>query len=605
MYALIQAQYDAAAKAKQAEEEIDDRPTKRRKLNRSCSTSALPEEKTGPNTTTPRMQLRSSRSFSGTMTIPKSTEITEEQPKARWRRRVTDNVTSPSRRGQRHSRRKSLSPGVATPPEVDEPSSQTSTASSMRTSLPNLKGKDLFDSIIWSDALTTSIFYTFISSLRQKILTDVKNTTETHKFIKALRDAGRLVRNYTQNIDMLESREGLCTELERGTGNRTRFSQKFQREAQQTNGPGGATLDSGVEVVHLHGSLDKLRCGLCARSSSWDEEDRHQITLAGEAPDCPWCVANSAHREGKGRRSLAVGRLRPDIVLYGEEHPSAHLVAPLITHDLSLGPDVLLILGTSLRVHGLKVMVREFAKAVHGKNGRVIFINQTKPPESIWGDVIDYWVAWDCDAWVQDLRKRREDIWSPLSASSDSSAKEEKPKVPAKNPAATRPDVNNGAYLTMKIVERLGRLSGRIPENGSQLASPQPAPSAPEPAEDSNKRKRPSLPRPNAVRPHKENGAYLVWQIMSDLRRLCGEFIVSWPSSKSKMPLSTISSNIPGRPRARLKEKASPATGTDIPQLPTPPNSDQETSPLTPSTQRIKQRSSISAILSSPFKSLA
>jgi NAD-dependent SIR2 family protein deacetylase len=557
-------------------------------------------EKTQPDTPISRMHLRSSRSFSGTMPIARSAEMAEEQPKARLRRRTTNNAKSPLQRSQQHSRRKLSPPVVTTPPEADEPpSSQTSTASSTRTSLPNLKGKDLFDSIIWSDALTTSIFYTFISSLRQKILNDVKNTTETHKFIKALRDARRLVRNYTQNIDMLESREGLCTELERGTGNRTRFSQKVQREAQQSNSSGSTVVDSGVEVVHLHGSLDRLRCGLCAKSSSWDEEDRHRTTLAGEAPDCPWCIANSAHREGKGRRGLAVGRLRPDIVLYGEEHPLAHLVAPLITHDLSLGPDVLLILGTSLRVHGLKIMVREFAKAVHGKGGKVIFVNQTKPPESIWGDVIDYWVEWDCDAWVEDLKIRRKDIWSPLSVSNDSAGREEKPKVPAKNPAATRPDVTNGAHLTMKIVERLGRLSGRVHDNGIQAPSPQPPPVVPAPPEDSNKRKRSSLPRPNAVRNHKENGAYLTWEIMANLRRLRAEFAALWASTQSKMPLTTISANIPGRQRTRLK--SSPETVTDPTQLPTPPNSDQATSPLTPKTQRIKQRSSISAILSSPF----
>lgn len=497
-------------------------------------------------------------------------------------------------------RRKSSGPIVTTsPPDInDPPSSQTSTTSSTRHSLPNLKGKDLFDSIIWSDALTTSIFYTFISSLRQKILNEVKNTTETHKFIRALRDTGRLVRNYTQNIDMLESREGLCTELERGTGNRTRFSQKFQRD--RSTDSGAPLTDSGVEVVHLHGSLDKLRCGLCAKPSSWDEEDRHQATLAGKAPDCPWCAANSAHREGKGRRSLAVGRLRPDIVLYGEEHPSAHLVAPLITHDLSLGPDVLLILGTSLRVHGLKVLVREFAKAVHGKGGKVVFVNQTKPPESIWGDVIDYWVQWDCDTWVGDLKKRRKDIWLPLGASADGLPKEEKPKTVAKNPAATRPDVTNGAYLTMKIVDQLGRLSGRISDVTGDVQKAPSVPSQPTTfGEGSKKRKKPSPARPNAVRPNKENGAYLVFEILSNLRRLCVEWAANSPIN-GRLPLRAISSNIPGRPKARLKRLSK--AGTDLPQLPTPPDTGQATPPLTPGTQRIKSLGSISAILSSPLR---
>jgi len=514
-------------------------------------------------------------------------------------------LTSETTKASRH-RRKST-PGrqlprttQTMPPDPEEPpSSQTSTSS--RQSLPNLKGKDLFDSLIWSDALTTSIFYTFISSLRYKILNDVKGTTETHKFIKALRDARRLVRNYTQNIDMLESREGLCTELERGTGSRIRFSQKYQRESRSGSESGESAVNSGVEVVHLHGSLDRLRCGLCARSSSWDEDGRHQTTLAGEAPDCPWCVANSAHREGKGRRSLAVGRLRPDIVLYGEEHPAAHLVAPLVTHDLSLGPDLVLILGTSLRVHGLKFMVREFSKAAHARGGKVVFVNQTKPPESIWGDVIDYWVECDCDAWVRDLKSRRKEIWSPPSSCNDLPAKEEKPKTMAKNPAATRPDIMNGAYLTMKIVERLGRLSGRLPESpplGSASVQESEKPITPE--DESKKRKRPSLARPNAVRPNKENGAYLVFEIMANLRRFIGGSIGPLLPTARHIPLSTISANITARRRTRYKGTSK--EGVDLPQLPTPPNSDQAMPPLTPGTQRIKNLGSISAILSSPLR---
>jgi hypothetical protein len=178
---------------------------------------------------------------------------------------------------------------------------------------------------------------------------------------------------------------------------------------------------------------------------------------------------------------LSVGRLRPDIVLYGEEHPQAHLVGPLITHDLALGPDVLLILGTSMRVHGLKVMVREFAKAVHGRGGKVVFVNRTKPPESVWAEVIDWWVEWDCDAWVEDLKARREEIWtgkvpespgSKLSPAREKVEKEgkaekaakldkEKRQSTAKNPQAHRMDHHNAAYLIDKILRDLRLVTGR------------------------------------------------------------------------------------------------------------------------------------------------
>jgi hypothetical protein len=41
----------------------------------------------------------------------------------------------------------------------------------------------------------------------------------------------------------------------------------------------------------------------------------------------------------------------------------------------------------------------------------VVFVNLTGVAESVWGGVIDYWVEWDCDAWVKDLKKRKPGVW--------------------------------------------------------------------------------------------------------------------------------------------------------------------------------------------------
>lgn len=125
--------------------------------------------------------------------------------------------------------------------------------------------------------------------------------------------------------------------------------------------------------------------------------------------------------------------VRPGIVLYGEEHPSAEIISPIITSDLRLGPDLLLIMGTSLKVHGLKKVVREFAKSVHAKKiGKVVFINATAPAESIWRDVIDYWVDMDCDEFVEDLRKHRSDLWQKQTSLSLTTVKKRSAKPEAK-----------------------------------------------------------------------------------------------------------------------------------------------------------------------------
>jgi NAD-dependent histone deacetylase SIR2 len=98
-------------------------------------------------------------------------------------------------------------------------------------------------------------------------------------------------------------------------------------------------------------------------------------------------------------------------VLYGEEHPDAEMVGILAEADIKAAPDLMIILGTSLKVHGLKVVVKEFSKAVHAKGGKVLFVNNTPPTDSVWSDVIDYFLEMDCDAWVADVKARRAGIW--------------------------------------------------------------------------------------------------------------------------------------------------------------------------------------------------
>ena len=291
----------------------------------------------------------------------------------------------------------------------------TNSPSIKRLPVPNnIKGKDLFDSQLWKDPTSTSVFYTFIASLRKTIREDVKRSTPTHRFIKTIRDQRKLVRCYTQNIDGLESREGLAVEMARGKGNRARFTkQALEKPNMAARLQPGGDLDGGCEVVQLHGDLELLRCTLCQQTCEWQAKDEARL-LGGKAPICHFCNILNEDRQDRGKRGTKVGTLRPNIVLYGEEHPSADAVGKITAHDLALSPDLLLILGTSLHVHGLKVLVKEFAKAVHaraGGKGKVVFVNLSKPSDSAWRDVIDYWVSMDCDEWVGAMRRHRPDLW--------------------------------------------------------------------------------------------------------------------------------------------------------------------------------------------------
>lgn len=150
-------------------------------------------------------------------------------------------------------------------------------------------------------------------------------------------------------------------------------------------------------------------------------------------------------RLARNARPLAVGTLRPAIVLYDEAHPLGEEIGAICSADMSKRPDVLVIMGTSLKVHGIKRLVKDFANAVHyveskakdeesstpsssspikaapstnllaARNPKVvIFVNRTPPPADL-AHIIDYWVEGDTDSWVQkceaDWRAARPQDW--------------------------------------------------------------------------------------------------------------------------------------------------------------------------------------------------
>jgi NAD-dependent histone deacetylase SIR2 len=102
----------------------------------------------------------------------------------------------------------------------------------------------------------------------------------------------------------------------------------------------------------------------------------------------------------RSAREISVGMLRPAIVLYEENHPFADEIGSITAYDMSRNPDLLLIMGTSMKVHGFKLLVKDFAKQVHSRGGIVVFVNAT-PPAKEWDDIIDYHILGETDRWVE------------------------------------------------------------------------------------------------------------------------------------------------------------------------------------------------------------
>ena len=253
----------------------------------------------------------------------------------------------------------------------------------------------------------------------------MKSVSSTHRFLRTLRDRRKLVRVYTQNIDGLEARAGLVSDLSKGKGSRSRFCRKAVVDPPVGLLPSSVDGGNGCEVVPLHGTLTHLRCTQCSTIIPWKATST-SLFSQGLAPPCPSCSTTSSIRSALGKRSCStkVGSLRPDIVLYGEEHTlaQADAISDITQWDLGSKPDLLLILGTSLHVHGLKVLVREFAKAVKAsresnssKKGvgrpKVVYVNLGRPSESVWSGIIDTWVNIPCDEWMAAMRRMRPDIW--------------------------------------------------------------------------------------------------------------------------------------------------------------------------------------------------
>ncbi|CAE6508237.1 unnamed protein product [Rhizoctonia solani] len=268
-----------------------------------------------------------------------------------------------------------------------------------------MKGRDLFDAALFRDPMSAALFYTFMAELKTQI--DSAHPAPVHDFLAMLDDKGKLLRSYTQNIDGLEERAGL--------------------ETQDSNTAATGNAGQRAKNVQLHGDIHRVRCTLC--SASYPCSADHIASFrTGIPPDCPECIARSDARTARAARALKCGTLRPAIVLYDEPHPLGDHIGAVQTSDLGKRPDLLIVMGTSLKVHGLRLLVKSFAKAVHSSRPspsatttshsflhNVLFVNRTPPPPGEWTSVIDYHIQGDADTWVAHVlgewRKSRPGDW--------------------------------------------------------------------------------------------------------------------------------------------------------------------------------------------------
>jgi NAD-dependent histone deacetylase SIR2 len=194
-----------------------------------------------------------------------------------------------------------------------------------------------------------------------------------HHMLATLAEEGRLLRLYTQNID------GIDTAL----------------EPLKTSVP-LSPKGPWPKTIQLHGGLEKMVCTKCGELSDFSGE----LFEGSEAPSCSACEEiDNIRTMMAGKRSHGIGRLRPRIVLYNEYNPDSEAIGAVTHADLKARPDAIIVVGTSMKIPGVKRIVREMCQVTRGrKDGMAIWINQDPaPPIPELKDCWDLVIRGDCD----------------------------------------------------------------------------------------------------------------------------------------------------------------------------------------------------------------
>lgn len=253
-------------------------------------------------------------------------------------------------------------------------------------------GKDLFDASVYKDDTSTSSFHHMVSSMSR--MTKDAKPTDFHHMLATIAKEDRLLRLYSQNID------GIDTSLEPLT-----TSVPLRKDAE----------GKWPRTVQLHGGLDKMVCIKCHELSDFDAD----LFSGPDAPPCPRCEEiNDIRTNHEGKRSHGIGRLRPRMVLYNEHNPDDVAIGKVTQEDLRKRPDAVIVAGTTLKVPGVKRIVREMCGVVKDRRGGVtIWINNDPPPISKdLEDCFDIIVQGPCDEVARHAAMRK--WWQPSDATS-------------------------------------------------------------------------------------------------------------------------------------------------------------------------------------------
>ncbi|KAI5192059.1 NAD+-dependent protein deacetylase SIR2 [Nematocida minor] len=220
-------------------------------------------------------------------------------------------------------------------------------------------GEDIFThSVVHSSPEAMDIYITLITKLKESLSKTLP--TPTHKMLSHLQSKHK-INIYTQNIDGLERKAGI------------------------------------KEGIHyLHGNMDRLVCTHCLHSTPYTLEHNKKLI---KGVQCPSCTERRAKREAEQKRKCPVGSMMPDIVLYGGPHDTTETAESVQREkDTSL----LIVMGTSLKVYGVRNLLRTLARTVKKNEGIRVYVGIEPPPKPL-QVYFDYWIEGKCDAFSDSL----------------------------------------------------------------------------------------------------------------------------------------------------------------------------------------------------------
>lgn len=207
-------------------------------------------------------------------------------------------------------------------------------------------------------------------------LTKAAKPTPFHHMLATLAQQDRLLRLYSQNVD------GIDTSL----------------PPLATKVPLAKNRDTGKwpKTIQLHGGLDRMVCSKCHEVNEFNPD----LFFGPVPPICNECEKlDHLRTEIAKKRSHGVGMLRPRMVLYNEHNPDDEAIGSVTREDLRKRPDAVIVVGTTLKVPGVKRIVREMCATVRNrKDGVAIWINNDPEPSGKeFDDCWDIVVRAKCD----------------------------------------------------------------------------------------------------------------------------------------------------------------------------------------------------------------